>query len=234
MQRIVFTIIIIITGLVGLGIWQYGQITNSGTTTSYLHGVDVSHYQGVIDWNALAEDDTAFVFIKATEGVSHVDPRFDENWRGARRVGLPRGAYHYFTLCETGRAQAEHFIATVQPSSATLPPVVDLEDTGACSEGSRITDVPAEISDFIDLIETERDVRPILYTNHSFYEQHLSETLAGEQYWLRSFSGEPDFGPPDWLFWQYTDQGRRRGISGPVDLNAFAGDAADLRALTNP
>ncbi|MEO0882230.1 MAG: GH25 family lysozyme [Pseudomonadota bacterium] len=194
----------------------------------------MAHYQGQIDWNALAGDDTAFVFIKATEGVSHVDPRFEENWRGARRAGILRGAYHYFTPCLPGRAQAEHFLATVPEALQTLPPVIDAEDLGPCAAGSGVADATGYIIDFIEYIEVERGVRPIIYTTRRFYERHLSEAFADERFWLSDFSGRPDYGPKSWVFWQYTDRGRRRGISGPVDLNVFAGTDTELRALASP
>ncbi|MEM9667467.1 MAG: GH25 family lysozyme [Pseudomonadota bacterium] len=199
---------------------------------SYLQGVDVAHYQGHIDWAELAGDDTAFAYIKATEGVSLIDPRFEDNWAGARRVGLLRGAYHFFTSCQTGRDQAQHFLAVVPDSDGVLPPVLDVEQNKPCTDYAD-TDLPMTdaVTEFLDAVEAERGVRPVIYTNKRFYNEHFSGSLAHEAYWLRSLNGEPDYGPGSWLFWQYTDKGRRRGISGSVDLNVFAGNAEKLRAL---
>lgn len=202
--------------------------------TPYLHGIDVARYQGRIDWGAVAGDEVAFAFIKATEGTGHVDPEFARNWREARRAGVLRGAYHYFTLCAPGAAQARHFLAAAGDLSGTLAPALDAEHAGPCRDGERVADPAREISDFMAIIERATGAEPILYTNRSFYEAHLGGRVPASRYWLRSLSGQPDFGPGTWLFWQHTDRGRRRGISGPVDLNAFAGSAADLRALSVP
>jgi len=232
MDRIVFIGIAAVCLVLTALLWRANHAGQSPSDTDYLHGVDVAHYQGAIDWAELASDDTAFAFIKATEGVSLVDPRFEENWIGARRAGLLRGAYHYFSPCHPGADQAAFFLATVPDAAAVLPPVIDAEESSPCTEGTTISDIASEIAHFMDAVERGHGVRPIIYTNRSFYTEHLEKDLKDEMYWLSDFSGEPNFGPEDWLFWQYTDEGRRRGVAGPVDLNAFAGTEADLRALT--
>src|SRR5689334_1580650 len=101
------------------------QETDMGTGASpEVQGIDVSHYQGVIDWNQVAEAGTAFVFIKATEGTSYVDPQFQDNWSGAKAAGLLRGAYHFFQPGEDPQQQAEYFLSVVQTVPGDLPPVL--------------------------------------------------------------------------------------------------------------
>ena len=197
----------------------------------YVQGVDVSWHQGAIDWRALASDDVAFAYIKATEGATHVDTRFELNWREARAAGLHRGAYHFFTLCRSGAQQAANFIRVVPRERGALPPALDLEHMGPCRRGPQVIDALAEARTFLDLAEAHYGVRPILYTTREFHDAYLSR-LQGERFWIRSIAVRPRFRQRDWVIWQHHNRGRRRGVDGPVDLNAFRGDADALAAFT--
>lgn len=197
---------------------------------NYVQGVDVSWHQGAIDWRALAGDDVAFAYIKATEGAAHVDPRFELNWREAGAAGLYRGAYHFFTLCRSGAEQAANFIRIVPREVGALPPALDLEHMGPCRRGPQMVDPLAETRDFLDRVETHYGVRPILYTTREFHDAHLVR-LAGERFWIRSIAVRPRFRQRDWVIWQHHNRGRRKGVLGPVDLNAFRGDRAALASF---
>lgn len=196
-----------------------------------LRGVDVARYQGRIDWAALAGHDVSFAFIKATEGGDWVDPTFHDNWLGAKRAGIPRGAYHFFTLCRDAGEQAEHFLATVGDMSGAMLPALDAEHMGTCKEGPTMTDVAGGVLTFLDRVHVTTGARPVIYTTEEFYTAHLAGKTPGERFWLRSILRPPAYGPENWLFWQYTGNGRRRGIDGAVDLNIFDGDKAALEAL---
>ncbi|MGQ0533441.1 MAG: glycoside hydrolase family 25 protein [Caulobacteraceae bacterium] len=196
----------------------------------YIQGVDVSWHQGAIDWRTLAADDIAFAYIKATEGADHVDPRFAFNWEHAAAAGLYRGGYHFFTLCQPGARQASNFIAVVPRVEAALPPALDLEHMGPCREGPTMPDVITEARVFLDRVEAHYGVRPIIYTTREFHDAHLTQ-LTGERFWLRSIATPPSFRQRDWIIWQHHNRGHRRGVSGPIDLNAFRGDAAALAAF---
>lgn len=193
----------------------------------YIQGVDVSWHQDAIDWRALAADDVAFAYIKASEGADHVDPRFAFNWEQAGAAGIYRGAYHFFTLCRPGLQQAENFIAVAPRVDGALPPALDLEHMGPCREGPTMTDIIAEARAFLDRAQAHYGVRPIIYTTREFHDAHLAE-LQGERFWIRSIAAPPAFRENDWVIWQHHNRGHRRGVSGPVDLNAFRGDAAAL------
>jgi lysozyme len=188
-----------------------------------VQGVDVSWHQGAIDWRALAADGVAFAYIKATEGGDHVDPRFAVNWEAAGGTSLYRGAYHFFTLCRPGAQQAANFIATVPRAAGMLPPALDLEHMGPCRQGPTMPDVVAEARVFLDRVEAHYGVRPIIYTTREFHDAHLS-ALSGERFWIRSIAAPPNFRERDWVIWQHHNRGRKRGVQGPVDLNAFRGD----------
>lgn len=193
----------------------------------YVQGVDVSHHQGAIDWRTLAADDIAFAYIKATEGADHVDARFAFNWREAAEAGLYRGAYHFFTLCRSGANQAQNFIAVVPRDAGALPAAVDLEHIGPCRQGPTMTDVVTEARIFMDALEAHYGVRPIIYTTREFHDAYLSD-VTGERFWIRSLGVPPRFRERDWIIWQHHNRGHKRGVSGPIDLNAFRGDLAAL------
>lgn len=222
------TLVLVATGL------ALNRPGDAPVPENYLHGVDVARYQGRIDWDELADDGISFAFIKASEGGDYVDPLFHDNWADAHRAGVLRGAYHFFTLCRDGVEQAEHFLATVGGMSGAFVPALDAEHMGPCEDGPTMSDVTGGVLAFLDTVHAETGVRPVIYTNRVFYEKWLEWQTPGERYWLRSINTPPAFGPEDWLFWQYSARGRRRGIRGAVDLNVFAGDEAALGALTVP
>lgn len=193
----------------------------------YVQGVDVSHHQGAIDWRALSADKVAFAYIKATEGGDHVDARFAFNWREAAAAGLHRGAYHFFTLCQPGARQAAHFIAVVPRESGALPHAIDMEHMGPCRQGPTMTDIVGEMRVWLDLVEAHYGARPLIYTTREFHDAYLRD-VTGERFWIRSLGAAPRFRQRDWVLWQHHNRGRKRGVQGPVDLNAFRGDAATL------
>jgi lysozyme len=193
-------------------------------------GVDVSHHQGVIDWDTLAGDEVRFAYIKATEGGDWVDTRFAENWRAAKRTSIARGAYHFFTLCTPAEVQAANFIATVGALDRDLPPALDIEHMGPCSEGPTMERPAEEARVFLDRLEAHYGVRPIIYTTRQFHDAHLRE-MTGERFWVRSILREPTWRTEEWTLWQYHNRGRREGVVGPVDLNRLNGDMATLQAM---
>ena len=187
-------------------------------------GIDVSHHQGAIDGPAVRENGLAFAFIKATEGATHRDTRFSENWTGAGEAGLARGAYHFFTFCTDGVAQAENFLARTAELAAELPPVADVEFAGNCKRWESVAAVRRELGRFLARVEERLGRRPLLYYTDEAAHEILDGHFHEHPRWPRSVVGEP----PDetlgaWTFWQYADNARILGIRGPVDLNVFRG-----------
>ncbi len=193
-----------------------------------LVGIDISHHQGDIDWDLLATDRVAFVYMKATEGGDFKDTRFDQNWQAAARVGIPRGAYHFFTLCRPGDEQARNFLATVPSAENILPPAVDLEFTGNCAARPPKADVLRELVRFLSLLEARYKSKPVLYLTQPFHEVYLDGELLEYPLWARRLYFEPRY-RQDWEIWQFHDRSSRKGIVGPVDLNVFRGDEDRLR-----
>lgn len=216
-----------------LFLWAYERFELAALGYA-VKGVDVSHHQGEIDWRTLRAGGVGFAYIKATEGAGFRDPRFAANWRLSREAGVPRGAYHFFTLCRTGAEQAANFIAATPVETDSLPHAVDAEHMGSCVDGKLLADPAAAITVFLDLVEKRFGRRPVIYTTPEFHDAHLRDRLAGERFWLRSLHRPPSFRPGAWTLWQYHNRGRRPGVAGPVDLNAFNGSRAAFDRFAAP
>lgn len=183
------------------------------------YGVDVSHHQGDIDWARVAADDISFAYIKATEGRDHLDRRFVENWEGAQAAGIERGAYHFFTLCSPGRAQAEHFLEVVPDDEAALPPAVDLELAGNCATRPSPATVGRELEEFLAVVESATGQPTVLYVGDDFEGEYPVRRRLDRPLWHRRILWRADV--DGWLIWQFTGRGRVDGIPGGVDVNVM-------------
>ncbi len=206
----------------------------SGLTPAHhpVHGIDVSRYQGDINWRKVRQSGVAFAFIKATEGGDHSDPMFRANWRDAARAGVPRGAYHFYYLCRPAAEQAQWFIANVPRSRGALPPVLDIEwnhQSRTCRTRPDPAHLRAEIRTFQRIVGAHYGQRPVIYTTVDFWRDNGLSNLSGEEFWLRSVAGHPRdiYSGQRWSFWQYTGTGIVPGIKGKADLNAFGGSEDD-------
>lgn len=209
---------------------------NYPSTTHYpIRGIDVSHHQGKIDWQALRDEQLHFIYIKASEGGDHKDRRFKANWDEAARSGMVRGAYHFFTFCKDGKSQALNFIDTVPVAEAMLPPVIDIEYAGNCKTRPERAALLTELRLFATEVERVYKRRPIFYVTEEIYADYLRGQINDYPLWIRDIYFEPRFTDrSEWVFWQFANRGRVKGISGAVDLNVFNGDAAAFAALLQP
>ena len=202
----------------------------SGTTPAAypVHGVDVSRWQGDVDWAKARDNGVSFAFIKATEGGDHTDPAFRDNWLEAGLTGVPRGAYHFYYFCRSAAEQARWFIANVPKERGALPPVLDLEWNAAsrnCPQRPGPAAVQAEVLTFLNIVGAHYGQQPIVYTTVDFWKDNELWRLDGAQPWFRAVSQHPSeaFPGATWSFWQYSGTGLVPGVGGPVDVNAFAG-----------
>ncbi|MFT4015284.1 MAG: GH25 family lysozyme [Paracoccus sp. (in: a-proteobacteria)] len=197
-----------------------------------VHGIDISRYQGDVDWQTVRGSGVSFAFIKATEGGDWVDPNFRRYWYEAGAARIPRGAYHYFYFCRSGTQQAAWFIQNVPRERGAMPPVVDLEWTPSktCPRRPPADEVLREAKIFKDILHQYYGQRPIIYTTVDFYRDNQLNRWP-EEFWLRSVAGHPRIVYPGqpYSFWQYTGTGQVPGVRGNVDLNVFAGDPAQWR-----
>lgn len=232
---------VVLTLTVLAALFYYGVLPwNSPSEKDYpVRGVDVSNWQGDIDWTVLSEQNITFAFIKATEGSSFTDKRFDENWDKATQTDLFVGAYHFFSYDSPGQSQAEHFIATVPKTENMLPPVVDIEYYGDYfSSPAERESVKPELQELLNALESHYGVKPVLYATMDSYERYLSGNYADYPIWIRDILKRPSL--PDgrsWTFWQYSNRGRLDGYYGEeqyIDLNVFDGTLDEFQKLTTP
>ncbi|MCC2545640.1 glycoside hydrolase family 25 protein [Hymenobacter sp. BT175] len=196
-----------------------------------VHGIDVSSYQGKIDWPEVARHQVRFAFIKATEGVTLRDSRFARNWREARKASVMRGAYHFFQPNYDGREQANLFVRTVPLAAGDLPPVLDVE----APEFHDVSVMRRGIATWLTLVERHYGVRPILYSNYSFYQRYLAGHFDDYPLWLAHYEVDsPELPKDKWIIWQHSDEAHVPGIRGAVDFNVYQGSYAGLLALRIP
>ncbi|MDE7477736.1 MAG: hypothetical protein K2M91_07275 [Lachnospiraceae bacterium] len=201
-----------------------------------IHGVDVSHYQGTIDWNILSQQDLDFAVIKATEGSTHVDDHFLDNWQAAEQTNLYLGAYHFFRFASEGDKQAASYIDTVGSLNGKLAPVIDVEYYGnKRSNPPKRTEVVENLSAMLDALEQHYDIKPIIYTTYTVYNDYIKGEFEDYPLWVRSVYCPPAilFGDK-WSFWQYMDTAMLEGYTGDqkyIDVNVFKGTKQELEKL---
>lgn len=200
-----------------------------------IHGIDISHHQGKIDWSELrnamiAKCPLRFVMIKATEGSGHIDENFQENFYQAREYGFIRGAYHFWSIKTPAREQANYFLSQVHLEEGDLPPVLDVENIPA---DISVEDFQREVLTWLHVVEDKYHVKPIIYTYYKFKESYLSDQRFDDYpYWIAHYYVDKVEYKGKWKFWQHTDVGRLPGIKGYVDLNIYNGSYYDLKKLT--
>ncbi len=199
-----------------------------------IHGIDVSKWNGDIDWQTVKRGGVSFVFIKATEGKDRVDPAFEANWRNAAAAGLAHAPYHFYYFCSSADEQADWFIANVPKAASSLPPVVDVEwnhTSKTCTTRPAPDTVRAEMKRFMDRLEAYYGKRPIIYTSVDFHRDNLVGAFQDYHFWVRSVAAHPAkiYEARKWAFWQYTSTGIVPGIKGDTDINVFAGTEKNWR-----
>ena len=202
-----------------------------------IHGIDVSKFQGDIDWSKVADSGVKFAWIKATEGGDRADARFQANWTGAKQAGIPRGAYHFVYWCRPPMEEMAFFEQNAPVEDDALPPVLDVEATPTSPTCHRRLTQEGAIADMqVMLNEMERHYgkRPIIYTTLDFYQAILSDgAFMDYPIWVRSTKHHPavKYGPRAWHIWQYQSDARIPGIGGKVDRDAFHGTREQWEAF---
>jgi lysozyme len=211
---------------------SFGIVMPKGYT---VHGIDVSKHQGKIDWKRVSQMNKngiqiSFVFIKATEGITRQDSRFETNWKQADQHGLLRGAYHFYYPSRDADKQADNFINVVKLSEGDLPPVVDIE----YSNGKSAKKICDDLKVFLGRLEKQYGIKPIIYTNINFYNTYLIDSFDEYPLWIAGYFDHDrfynEFNTP-WILWQHSERGKVDGISGNVDFNVFKGSLDKLKKL---
>ncbi|RAV98440.1 glycoside hydrolase family 25 protein [Pseudochryseolinea flava] len=192
-------------------------------------GIDISHHQGKMNWAALRTEDISFVIIKATEGVDYKDPRFNTNWTMSKQQGYKTGAYHFYRICKNGKEQAANFIATVPNEDNNLPPTIDLEFGGNCKTDKSKAQILEEVNEFLQILESHYNKKPIIYVTHEFYDDYLVDEFTEYPIWIRDIFKRPVLRDKrDWLIWQFANRAHLNGIDMYVDLNVLNGKSIDV------
>lgn len=198
-------------------------------------GVDVSTYQGDIDWPTIESQGIDFAYIKATEGEDYTDDRFEQNWSDIDQTGILKGAYMFWCFDEDGGDQADYFIKTVPDESHTLPPVIDMELYGDFTDNPLPKNqVLNNLNKTIEKLQEAYGTNPIIYTNYKTYEMYLSDADAEIPIWICDISNSaPKLGGDhEWIFWQFSQRGILDGYTGGpfIDMDLYNGTLRELKS----
>jgi lysozyme len=207
------------------------RVCASGATT---FGIDVSKWQGTINWTSVRNAGVEYAFIRVSDGLNSPDGKFASYWPAAKSAGILRGAYQFFR--PNVDAQADLLINALGGvhTPGDLPPVIDVEADGGLAPAT----VAARVRQWVDRVSSKLGVTPIVYTGKFFWRDEVGSpaSFIDNPLWIAQYTNLcPDIPGPwaKWTFWQYSDKGTVAGISGPVDVNRFNGSKADLLAFAN-
>jgi len=198
-----------------------------------VRGLDVSGYQGDIDWArvAAAPEHYAFVYLRAAHGLEP-DDHFAQYWAGARAQGLRVGAYQFYEVCQDATQQADLFIRLTPRAADALPEVVDIEASKDCPNLPPKDVFLKNLKVFTDLFTIAYGRRPMLYVNHDVYKNYFAGDPLPNKLWFADPREEPVL--PDgraWDFWQYAWKGKVPGIDdNQIDFDVFRGSRAEFDA----
>jgi len=197
-----------------------------------LAGIDVSQWQGAVNWQSVKQSGVAFAFARATYGSTLIDPQFSANRHGMRAAGVIGGAYHFFVTADDPEQQANLFIKAVGSlEGGDLPPVLDVE-----AESGTGGNLVSGVETWLNLVEQGLGRRPMIYTAPSFWNEYMTGEFGRYPLWVAEYgvsAPKPVNGWNAWTFWQYSSTGSVAGINGSVDLDYFNGSLDDLEGFIN-
>ena len=238
-KKNILAIIFVLVGIliiIGILIYDGYIIPTKLEAEKYeIRGVDVSEYQGEIDWKTLSSQDIDFAFIKATEGSSYKDPYFTKNYEQLNETNLLVGAYHFFSFDSSGEEQAKNYIETVGTveEDKIILPIVDFEFYGDKEKNlPNKEDAQKELQELLNKMEKEYKIKPLIYATKKAYDIYIKDNFTDYDIWIRNILTEPSLEENrKWTFWQYTGRARLKGYNGKerfIDLNVFNGSKEDF------
>ena len=200
-----------------------------------VRGVDVSEYQGEVDWDRIKSQGISFAFIKATEGSKSKDDYFDKNFGKLKNMDMLLGIYHFFSFETEGEEQAQNYINTVgyiENDDSIFIPIIDVEYYSYYEKAKPYKEwIIEELQTMLDDLENTYRIKPMIYTTMGFYDDYINGNFSDYDIWIRDIVTKPNLENRDWRFWQYTGKGRLDGYSGQekfIDLNVFNGTKEDF------
>ncbi len=223
MKRYIFFItILFFSSIQNITAQEYNQYLQCEDTCRHVHGIDLSHYQGDVFWEHVGDNSKmAYVYLKATEGSTHIDKTYEKNIDLAHRYGLKVGSYHFFRPKTDLTKQLENFMSQCRPGDQDLIPMIDIETAG----GMKTEEFCDSLFKFLDMVEKVYRQKPLLYTYTNFYNKHLVGKIDDYKLMIAQYSEqEPKLADDrDYTMWQYTAKGRINGINTYVDKSRFMG-----------
>jgi lysozyme len=213
----------------------FGFTCGAAPAATYLTGIDVSNWQGAVDWTKVKNSGRTFAFCKATEGTGFTDAQFATNWANMKKVGLIRGAYHFGRPGSDAVTQARFFVKTVKPQKGDLQLVLDLEVT----DGKSPAQVWAWTQSFLAEVKRLTGRPGIIYTGYYFWRDKVGNPTNNLNcpLWIAAYGVSAPLVPrawSTWTFWQYSSTGTVPGVKGNCDLDYFNGSLTQLQKLTLP
>lgn len=197
-----------------------------------IFGIDVSQYQGNIDWEKLEaieeQFEIKFVVVRATAGSKKVDRNFKKNWRNLSSTVYIQGAYHYYRPDENSTDQANNFIKNVKLRKGHLPPILDIEKM---PKGQSMNKLKEGLQNWLTIVEKQYGVKPLIYTGEKYFENFLQEDFPNYKFWIANYNPWKEKIEDNYLMWQFSEKAQLHGINELVDVNVFNGNVEDLKKV---
>jgi len=197
-----------------------------------IFGIDVSQYQGTIDWENLEaieeQFEIKFVVVRATAGSKKVDRNFKKNWKNLSSTVYIQGAYHYYRPDENSTDQANNFIKNVKLRKGHLPPILDIEKM---PKGQSMDKLKKGLQNWLTIVEKQFGVKPIIYTGEKYFEDFLQEDFPNYKFWIANYNPWKEKIEDEYLMWQFTEKAQLHGVNELVDVNVFNGNVEDLKKV---
>ncbi len=192
------------------------------SSTPVISGIDVSAWQGEIDWQQVYQSGVEIAIIRSSEGSSVIDSQFERNYTGAKAAGVAVGFYHFMTAStpEEARAQADFFLRVIDGKTPECLLALDVGADGSLS-GEQLTAIALA---FLERVESQSGLRAMLYTDAYAARARFGAELARYPIWVANYGVRQPEANGKWASWvgfQYGDSGRIPGIDSRVDLDYF-------------
>ncbi|HZV01803.1 MAG TPA: GH25 family lysozyme [Planctomycetota bacterium] len=206
-----------------------GSASVAAPSATLAHGIDVSQYDGALDWSKIAASGVTFAIARVSDGLNYPDPYFAKNWSGMKANGVIRGVYQFFRPEQSAVAQADLLLKATTFEPGDLPPFLDFEVTDNQSAAT----MTAGIAAWCREIQSRTGLTPLIYTSHRVWTGIGVSAPAGVQLWVSNWGVASPAMPSawsDWTFWQYTNTSTAPGAPN-ADSDVFNGTVAQLQAF---